>query len=254
MDLLSLFGAVFGVAAIAVGFSLEGGEFVTLLQPQALVIVLGGTLGAVMIQNTWTRFSDGVRQLGLAFRKARQVDRDNLAMLLDWGDQAKLHGMPALESIDTGGLNPFARRGLQLLADGVSTAVLEDALQRELDAYERNHLAAARIWQQAGGYAPTFGIVGAVLGLIQITHHILEPSLLGRGIAVAFVATLYGLALANLIFLPVHGKIRAQIDSELRLRRLYVDGLLAISRKESPHIIETRLAGDTRARAAELLT
>ena len=127
-------------------------------------------------------------------------------------------------------------------------------MQRELDAYERNHLAAARIWQQAGGYAPTFGIVGAVLGLIQITHHILEPSLLGRGIAVAFVATLYGLALANLIFLPVHGKIRAQIDSELRLRRLYVDGLLAISRKESPHIIETRLAGDTRARAAELLT
>lgn len=254
MDLLTLFGAVFGIAAIAVGFSLEGGEFVALLQPQALVIVLGGTLGAVMIQNTWTRFSDGVGQLRFAFRTARQVDGDHLAMLLEWGDQAKLHGMSALESIDTSGLDPFARRGLQLLADGVSTAVLEDALQRELDAYERNHLAAAKIWQQAGGYAPTFGILGAVLGLIQITHHILEPSLLGRGIAVAFVATLYGLASANLIFLPIHGKIRAQIDGELRFRQLYADGLLAISRKESPHIIATRLAGDTRTSAAEWLT
>jgi chemotaxis protein MotA len=114
-------------------------------------------------------------------------------------------------------------------------------------------MAAARIWQQAGGYAPTFGILGAVLGLIQVTGHMLEPSQLGKGIAVAFVATLYGLGLANLVFLPLSGKIRAQVDSELRFRRLYLDGLLAISRKESPHTIETRLAGDVRERSAELL-
>ncbi|EUC21553.1 flagellar motor protein [Paraburkholderia hospita] len=253
MDLLTVFGALLGLAAISVGFSLEGGHFTALLQPQALIIVLGGTLAAVMIQNTWARFSDGVGQLRLAFVKARQVDRENLALLLEWGDQAKLNGMLALESIDTGGLNPFAQKGLELLANGVPTAVLEDALQRELDAYGRNHMGAARIWQQAGGYAPTFGILGAVLGLIQVTGHILEPSQLGQGIAVAFVATLYGLAVANLVFLPLHGKIKAQIDSELRFRRLYLDGLLAISRKESPQMIETRLAGDVRKRAAELL-
>jgi chemotaxis protein MotA len=253
MDLLTLFGAVFGVSAIVAGFALEGGHFASLFQVQALVVVLGGTLGAVMIQNTWARFFDGVKQLRLAFLTARQVDRESLSVLLEWGDQAKLNGLLAFESIEAGGISPFAKRGLELLANGVSTAVLEDALQRELDAYERNHMAAARIWQQAGGYAPTFGILGAVLGLIQVTGHMLEPSQLGQGIATAFVATLYGLALANLVFLPLYGKIRAQVDSELRFRRLYLDGMLAISRKESPHTIETRLAGDVRERSAELL-
>jgi chemotaxis protein MotA len=253
MDLLTLFGALFGVASIVLGFSLEGGQFATLFQLEAFVIVLGGTLGAVMIQNTWAKFYDGAKHLRLAFVKARQVDRESLSVLLEWGDQAKLNGMLAFESIEVSGINPFAKRGLELLANGVSTAVLEDALQREMDAYERNHMAAARIWQQAGGYAPTFGILGAVLGLIQVTGHILDPSQLGQGIAVAFVSTLYGLALANLVFLPLYGKIRAQVDSELRFRKLYLDGLLAISRKESPHTIETRLAGDVRERSAEML-
>ncbi|KWA79929.1 flagellar motor protein MotA [Burkholderia ubonensis] len=253
MDLLTLFGVVFGGAAIVFGFSLEGGHFATLFQLEAFVIVLGGTLGAVMIQNTWARFFDAVKQLRLAFVQARQVDRQSLTDLLEWGDRAKLNGLLAFESMDVSGIHPFARRGLELLANGVSTAVLEDALQRELDAYERSHMAAARVWQQAGGYAPTFGILGSVMGLIQVTSHILEPAQLGPGIAVAFVATLYGLALANLVFLPLHGKLRAQVDSELRFRKLYLDGLLAISRKESPHTIETRLTGDIRGRAAESL-
>ncbi|KVO96111.1 flagellar motor protein MotA [Burkholderia ubonensis] len=253
MDLLTLFGVVFGGAAIVFGFSLEGGHFATLFQFEAFVIVLGGTLGAVMIQNTWARFFDAVKQLRLAFVQARQVDRQSLTDLLEWGDRAKLNGLLAFESMDVSGIHPFARRGLELLANGVSTAVLEDALQRELDAYERSHMAAARVWQQAGGYAPTFGILGSVMGLIQVTSHILEPAQFGPGIAVAFVATLYGLALANLVFLPLYGKLRAQVDSELRFRKLYLDGLLAISRKESPHTIETRLTGDIRGRAAESL-
>jgi chemotaxis protein MotA len=253
MDFLTIIGAAFGVFAIFAGFSLEGGHFARLLQLEAFVIVLGGTLGAVMIQNTWARFFDGVKQLRFAFVKAKQVDRESLSVLLEWGDQAKLNGMMIFESIDGSGISPFARRGLELLANGVSTAVLEDALQRELDAYERNHVAAARIWQQAGGYAPTFGILGAVLGLIQVTDHMLEPAQLGQGIAVAFVATLYGLALANLVFLPLYGKIRAQVESEMRYKCLYRDGLLAISRKESPHTIETRLSGDVRERSSESL-
>ncbi|WP_175906648.1 MULTISPECIES: flagellar motor protein [unclassified Burkholderia] len=253
MDLLTLAGVLLGGAAIIFGFALEGGHFSTLFQFEALVIVLGGTLGAVMIQNTWARFFDAVKQLRLAFVRAQEVDRKHLTDLLEWGDRAKLDGLLAFESMDVSGIHPFARRGLELLANGVSTAVLEDALHRELDAYERSRLAAARVWQQAGGYAPTFGILGSVLGLVQVTSHILEPAQLGPGIAVAFIATLYGLAFANLVFLPLYGKLRAQIDSELRFRKLYLDGLLAISRKESPHTIETRLTGDVRGRAAESL-
>jgi len=253
MDLLTLAGVLLGGVAIVFGFALEGGHFSMLFQFEALVIVLGGTLGAVMIQNTWARFLDAVKQLRLAFVRAQEVDRKHLTDLLEWGDRAKLDGLLAFESMDVSGIHPFARRGLELLANGVSTAVLEDALQRELDAYERSRLAAARVWQQAGGYAPTFGILGSVLGLVQVTSHILEPAQLGPGIAVAFIATLYGLAFANLVFLPLYGKLRAQIDSELRFRKLYLDGLLAISRKESPHTIETRLTGDVRGRAAESL-
>lgn len=253
MDLLTLAGVVLGGAAIVFGFALEGGHFSMLFQFEALVIVLGGTLGAVMIQNTWARFFDAVKQLRLAFVRAQEVDRKHLTDLLEWGDRAKLDGLLAFESMDVSGIHPFARRGLELLANGVSTAVLEDALHRELDAYERSRLAAARVWHLAGGYAPTFGILGSVLGLVQVTSHILEPAQLGPGIAVAFIATLYGLAFANLVFLPLYGKLRAQIDSELRFRKLYLDGLLAISRKESPHTIETRLTGDVRGRAAESL-
>ncbi|KWH08904.1 flagellar motor protein MotA [Burkholderia territorii] len=253
MDLLTLAGVLLGGAAIVFGFALEGGHFSMLFQCEALVIVLGGTLAAVMIQNTWARFFDAVKQLRLAFVRAQEVDRKHLTDLLEWGDRAKLDGLLAFESMDVSGIHPFARRGLELLANGVSTAVLEDALHRELDAYERSRLAAARVWQQAGGYAPTFGILGSVLGLVQVTSHILEPAQLGPGIAVAFIATLYGLAFANLVFLPLYGKLRAQIDSELRFRKLYLDGLLAISRKESPHTIETRLTGDVRGRAAESL-
>ncbi|KVL00655.1 flagellar motor protein [Burkholderia territorii] len=253
MDLLTLAGVLLGGAAIVFGFALEGGHFSMLFQFEALVIVLGGTLGAVMIQNTWARFFDAVKQLRLAFVRAQEVDRKHLTDLLEWGDRAKLDGLLAFESMDVSGIHPFARRGLELLANGVSTAVLEDALHRELDAYERSRLAAARVWQQAGGYAPTFGILGSVLGLVQVTSHMLEPAQLGPGIAVAFIATLYGLAFANLVFLPLYGKLRAQIDSELRFRKLYLDGLLAISRKESPHTIETRLTGDVRGRAAESL-
>lgn len=253
MDLLTLAGVLLGGAAIVFGFALEGGHFSMLFQFEALVIVLGGTLGAVMIQNTWARFFDAVKQLRLAFVRAQEVDRKHLSDLLEWGDRAKLNGLLAFESMDVTGIHPFARRGLELLANGVSSAVLEDALQRELDAYERSRLAAARVWHQAGGYAPTFGILGSVLGLVQVTSHILEPAQLGPGTAVAFIATLYGLAFANLVFLPLYGKLRAQIDSELRFRKLYLDGLLAISRKESPHTIETRLAGDVRGRAAESL-
>ncbi|MDN7608542.1 flagellar motor protein [Burkholderia multivorans] len=253
MDLLTLAGVLLGGAAIVFGFTLEGGHLATLFQLEAFVIVLGGTLGAVMIQNTWARFVDAVKQLRLAFVRATAADRKHLSDLLEWGDRAKLEGLLAFESMDVTGIHPFARRGLELLANGMSTAVIEDALQRELDAYERSHLAAARVWQQAGGYAPTFGILGSVLGLVQVTGHILEPAQLGPGIAVAFVATLYGLAFANLVFLPLYGKLRAHVDSELRFRKLYLDGLLAISRKESPHTIETRLTGDVRTRAVESL-
>jgi chemotaxis protein MotA len=187
------------------------------------------------------------------FATPKPVDRASLANLLEWGRKAMIEGLLALESVETGRIGEFAKRGLALLANGVPTAVIDDALRRELDAYERNQTAAAKIWLQAGGYSPTFGILGAVLGLIQTTSHISEPVELGKGIAIAFVATLYGVGFANLVYLPLYGKIKAQIENELRYRKLYLDGILAIARKESPKTIETRLLGDIRQRANDVL-
>lgn len=253
MDFLTFAGAIVAVAAIALGFSLEGGQLSVLFQLEAFLIVVGGTLGAVMIQNTWTRFIDGMKQLRWAFSTPKPVDRKDLTQLLEWGRKAKMEGLLGLESINTKGVNGFAARGIQLLANGVPSVVIDDALSRELEAYERNQMAAAKIWSQAGGYSPTFGIVGAVLGLIQVTSHIAEPTELGKGIAVAFVATLYGVGFANLVYLPVYGKIKAQIDSEILYRKMYLDGIMAISRKESPKTIEARLIGDIRQKADEVL-
>jgi chemotaxis protein MotA len=253
MDFLTLAGAIVAVVTIVLGFSLEGGNIAVLLQAEAFLIVAGGTIGAVMIQNTWIRFIDGLKQLRWAFSTPKPVDQENLSRLLEWGRKAKLEGILGLESVDTKNLSEFAGRGLKLLASGVPSVVIDDALNRELEAYERNQIAAAKIWLQAGGYSPTFGIVGAVLGLIQITSHIAEPTKLGQGIAVAFVATLYGVGFANLVYLPIYGKIKAQIDNELRYRKLYLDGIMAISRKESPKTIETRLIGDIRQRADDVL-
>ncbi|WP_298233656.1 flagellar motor protein [uncultured Azohydromonas sp.] len=253
MDFLTLAGAVLALAAIGAGFALDGGQLGVLLQAQALLIVVGGTLGAVMIQNTWGRFLDGIKQLRWAFSTPKPVDREDLTRLLEWGRKAKVEGILGLESVNTEGLGGFAARGMELLANGVPSVVIDDALRRELDAYERNQMAAAKIWHQAGGYSPTFGIVGAVLGLIQITSHISEPTELGKGIAVAFVATLYGVGLANLVYLPLYGKIKAQIDNQLRYRKLYLDGIMAIARKETPKTIETRLVADIRQRADEVL-
>ncbi len=249
MNFMSPLGLILALAAIALGFFLEGGKLALLFQPEGLLIVLGGTLAAVMVQNSWSSFVDGLRLLGWVFNSPKPINENNLATLIAWGRKAMLEGLPALESVETHNIGQFAQRGLQLLASGHPTPIIEDALRRELDAYERKQIAAARIWHQAGGYAPTFGIVGAVLGLIQVTSHIAEPMALGEGIAVAFVSTLYGVGFANIAFLPLYGKIKALIENERRYRTLYLDGILAISRKESPRTIETRLQGEIRQTA-----
>jgi chemotaxis protein MotA len=253
VDFLTLVGVLVAGLAVVGGFWLEGGQVTVLLQWQSALIVIGGTLGAVMIQNPWARFADGFKLLFWVFSSPKPVDRKNLSNLLDWGKKAKQGGLLALESVNTEQIGDFAGRGLQLLANGVSTPVIDDALRRELDAYERSQMAAAKIWQQAGGYAPTFGIVGAVLGLIHITGNIASPGELGKGISMAFVSTLYGVGIANVVFLPVYGKIKSLVENELRYRKLYLDGILSISRKESSNIIETRLLGDIRQRANEHL-
>jgi chemotaxis protein MotA len=243
MDRISLFGLALGVAAILGGQVLEGGQLSSLLQVTALVIVIGGTLGAVMLQSPPPVFLAGLRILPWVFRPPRVDFREALNRIVTWGNTARRGGLLALEPSIGTAEDPYTRKGLQLLVDGADPTVLRAAMELEIDTWEEFHRQAARVWEAAGGYAPTIGIIGAVMGLIHVMQHLSDPTKLGAGIAVAFVATIYGVGSANLLFLPVANKLKAVIGRQVKLREMVADGLEAIANGENPRNIELRLEG-----------
>jgi len=139
--------------------------------------------------------------------------------------------------------DPFMIKGLQMLVDGAEPEKLRETMEVEIDAYDEHYRLAAKVWESAGGYSPTIGILGAVMGLIHVMENLSEPAKLGAGIAVAFVATLYGVGSANLLFLPLSSKIKTVIGREIVKRQMVVDGLIAIANGENPRLIETKLRG-----------
>jgi chemotaxis protein MotA len=242
MDRISFIGLCLGLAAILGGQALEGGDLAALLQATALVIVIGGTLGAVMLQSPPAVFAAGLRLAPWVFRPPHADFRGVLDRLVLWGNTARRGGLLALEPAIATVPDAYIRKGLQLLVDGADPAVLRSALELEIDTWEDFHRQAARVWEAAGGYAPTIGI-GAVMGLIQVMQNLTDPAKLGAGIAVAFVATIYGVGSANLVFLPVANKLKAVIARQVKLREMVADGLEAIASGENPRNIELRLEG-----------
>ncbi len=243
LDIISLVGLVLGLSAILLGQFLEGGHINSLLQFTAFLIVIGGTLGAVMLQSSLRVFLDGLAMLRWVFMPPRVASQETLAMLLDWSHKARRGGLLALEPFIEQQTDLFQRRGLQMLVDGAEPEVLRETLEVDVSAYERHHLDAARVWMAAGGYAPTIGILGAVLGLIHVMENLSDPSKLGSGIAVAFVATIYGVGSANLVFLPIAGKLRYWVGRQVADKELYIQGVVAIANGENPRIIEAKLQG-----------
>jgi chemotaxis protein MotA len=243
MDRISVFGLVLGFAAILGGQVLEGGHVSSLVQPTAFFIVIGGTLGAVMLQSPLRTFVEGVRMARWVFvppatNPARMIDQ-----VAGWGHIARKDGLLVLEGHVGGLKDPFMRKGLQLLVDGVDPVRLREVLEVEIDAWEAQMRQSTRIWEAAGGYAPTIGILGAVMGLIHVMENLSDPSRLGAGIAVAFVATIYGVGFANLVFLPIAKKLAAQVGVLVAQREMFVDGLVGIANGENPRIIASRMQG-----------
>ncbi|MDX9698825.1 MAG: flagellar motor protein [Rhodocyclaceae bacterium] len=243
MDRISLAGLVLGLAAIIVGQILEGGHVSSLVQPTAFLIVIGGTLGAVMLQSPARVFVDGLRMVRWVFTPPVVNPTALIEETTRWSLIARKEGLLALESRIPMLADPFARKGLQLLVDGVEPERLREVLEVEIDASETQLKQGARIWEAAGGYAPTIGILGAVMGLIHVMENLSDPSLLGAGIAVAFVATIYGVGFANLVFLPVSKKLLAHIGTITAQREMLVDGLVGIANGDNPRIIESRMRG-----------
>lgn len=243
MDKISVLGLLLGVAAIVGGQVLEGGHVSSLAQPTALLIVLGGTMGAVMLQSPYAVFLRGIRMVRWVWYPPVINNQRLISQVTGWSHVARREGLLALENIGNQLSDPFMRKGLQLLVDGAEPERLREVLEVEINTYEEQMKLSARIWEAAGGYAPTIGIMGAVLGLIHVMENLTDPSKLGAGIAVAFVATIYGVGLANLVFLPIAAKLKAHINRLVSQREMIVDGLLGIACGDNPRIIESRLQG-----------
>jgi len=243
VDVAILIGAVVGVGLVLGGHGLEGGRMRSLLQGAAAVIVFGGTLGAVLL-------SFPLRDLRTAVSSLRHLVVDDappadgtVAIIGRFAVRARKEGLLALEDDADRMSDPFLKRALALAIDGTASTTLRAMLEDEIDTREEMEEIPARVFEAAGGYAPTVGILGAVLGLIHVMENLADPSNLGSGIAVAFVATIYGVGSANLFFLPIAGKLKALIARQARLKEMVIDGLEAIANGENPRNIEMRLEG-----------
>jgi chemotaxis protein MotA len=242
MDWGSLAGLVLGLIAIILGQWIEGGQISSLIQPAAFVIVLGGTLSAVLLQNGLTNMVRGIRMLRRAFIPHRDFYPELTETINTWSATARMEGFLNLDRhIDTQP-DPFITKGLSMVVDGVELQKIRDILDIDINSYERDQRLAIKVWEAAGGYSPTMGILGAVLGLIHIMENLTDPNLLGKGVAVAFVATIYGVSFANLVFLPIANKLKQHLQIEILKREMLADAFLSIKQGEHPLLIEQRMS------------
>lgn len=245
MDWSSVAGLVIALIGILAGQWLEGGQVASLVQPAAFLIVILGTTGAVLLQSGTTNFMRGMRLARLVFSPPVE-DRSKLMRDLSrWSTIARREGLLSLERYLEEVQDPFLLKGMRMIVDGIDPHKLREILESEIDTYERQHRLAARVWESAGGYSPTVGILGAVLGLIHVMENLTDPSRLGSGIAVAFVATIYGVGFANLVFLPIGNKLKTIVNEEVVKRELLVTALTGIASGDNPRLMEERLAAQS---------
>lgn len=243
MDVLSLLGITLAVVAILGGNVLEGGALSSLFNGPAALIVIGGTLAATILQTSWPILKRASVQVRWVFVPPYISMEDGIGKVIDWSVKARKQGLLGLECMSEREPENFARKGLQLLVDGAEPEAIRSILEVDLDAREQRDIDAARVYEAMGGYSPTIGIIGAVMGLIQVMTNLENPESLGSGIATAFVATIYGVALANLLFFPVANKLRGIVGERTRYEDMMIDGIIAIAEGENPKSIELRLRG-----------
>jgi chemotaxis protein MotA len=243
VDAAVLIGALVGIGFVLGGHGLEGGRVQSLLQGAAAVIVFGGTLGAVMLSFSLRDLKQSVTSLRhLVVDDAPPAD-GTVALIGRFALRARKEGILSLEDDAERTSDPFLRRALALAIDGTNSTTLRAMLEDEIASREEAEEVPARVYEAAGGYAPTVGILGAVLGLINVMENLADPSNLGSGIAVAFVATVYGVGSANLIFLPIASRFRARAQRNARRREAVLEGVMAIQEGLNPRLIDQKLRG-----------
>lgn len=241
MDFLSIGGIIIGIAAVLGGNLLEGGKLLALLNAPAFIIVLGGTIGAVLLQTPWSAIKNLFHMMPWVFSPPHFNSRVMIDKVLNWSRVARKDGLLALDPLLENEADAFIKKGLQLLIDGSHADKVRNALEADNYSVEVRYIQAAHVFESMGGYAPTMGIIGAVMGLIHVMGNLINPAQVGPGIATAFVATIYGIGLANLIFFPIASKLKSVTNQIIQQRELIIEGIVAVAEGEHPSHIEMRL-------------
>jgi chemotaxis protein MotA len=243
MDKGSIGGVFLAIAGIVTGLLIEGGKISQILQPTAALIVFGGTMGAVLLQFPISTVTAAFRSMGRVFVARRKQDRDLIALLVDFANKARRNGVVSLDADLALIKDPFLKQSLMLAVDGTEPAELRKIMRVALDCSTEREERLPLVFESAGGFSPTIGILGAVLGLIQVMQHLDNIQEVGRGIAVAFVATIYGVGIANLFFLPFAGKIRIHMREEQQRREMMLEGVISILEGMNPRMLALKLSG-----------
>lgn len=243
MDFATVGGLILAIVSILLGQMLEGGHVGSIMQGTAAIIVFGGTLGAVIVQFPIEDLKLAMKSMGSVFMPKKRDLEGAMKSLVALANKARREGLIALEGDAQKSDKPFVKKALGLAVDGVEAGALRSTMEIDLAHIEENSEKPAKVLEAAGGYAPTVGIIGAVLGLIHVMENLSDPSKLGGGIAVAFVATVYGVGMANLVFLPMSAKLKIRGHEEVIEHELYLEGVVAIASGENPQLIEEKLKG-----------
>jgi chemotaxis protein MotA len=243
VDKATLGGLVLAIGGILLGLVLEGGNIGQVLQPTAAMIVFGGTLGAVLIQYPLPVALSAFRRLAQVFVEPARNAQSTIELLVKYANHARREGIISLDRELATIHEPFLRRALMLAVDGTEPQELRKMMELELENKAEQEEKIPQFFESAGGFSPTIGIIGAVLGLIQVMQHLDKIDEVGRGIAVAFVATLYGVGAANLVLLPVAGKLKIRIRGEQIIREMTLEGVVSILEGMNPHMLEEKLLG-----------
>jgi chemotaxis protein MotA len=234
-------GLLVGIAGLFLGATMEGSNVFAILNPSAMLIVLGGTLGATIAGTSFESIKNIPKLYMMAFNAPQHDLNAKVAELVGYAESARRDGLLALDE-QTGSIeDPFTRKGLQLVVDGTDPDLVADILEAENSAMKKRHAAARQPFEKAGGYAPTMGIIGTVFGLIHVLGNLDAPETLGPSISAAFIATLIGVASANVIYLPIGSRLKQLSEAELHARALVVEGILSIQAGDNPRVVQEKL-------------
>ena len=244
MDFLSLAGLVLAVIAILFGAVLKGAGLQALLSGAAFMIVVVGTAAAILVQTPLAVMKHAIHILPWVVRPPTHDGPKLIRQLVEWSGAARKQGLLGLEPIlEDATVDEFLRKGLQLVVDGSEPEIVRAILEVELNSREHADTRAAKVFEGMGVYSPTLGIIGAVLGLMAVMQNLADPTQLGHGIGAAFVATVYGIGLANLVFLPMASKLKTVAQAQSQIREMMIEGLVGIAQGDNPRSIELKLRG-----------